>query len=699
MSSTKNTTIKWSDSLEVLYKNPSQSKVLAKLTERNIYTLKDLLWIRPLHCFVPPQPQSFIEMKEGEIYSGWASISRIQTNKNFYLNKKRGGPLLENLKVWIKDELSEQSLLLFWFNTYTHMRKKLEGISSFYFFGKVQNYNHQLTLYNPQVFSSLEELQVTLIQYPTLNGVKSKEIKSLIKKIPDFLWDSIEDSIPLLLRERKNIFTLSKAFSVIHGKKKVKEQKEIDLAIRAIKYHEIFRFQEEIELRKKALEDKKIEPITIDHKFVRDFLGQLNFQLTPDQLKILNHYHQYFQQSHPSRVMLQGDVGCGKSIVMFTLACMVAQQKKQTLIMCPTEVLMQQHYENLLELASPFSLKIGKLHGGQKLTEKKDILDQFSRGDIQILVGTHSLIQKKLESHNLFFVIVDEQHKFGVKQRFHLESYSPSPHVMITSATPIPRSLGLALFGEMDIFTIKTKPLNRKGHKTRIITPSNYELFLKFIHARLEIGEQIYFVAPIISDSEDNHLTSVESLTKEMKKIFSSYKIKSLHGEMTGEMKNKIVREFRNNKIDILISTTVIEVGIDGPNASTIAIFNAERFGLGTLHQLRGRVGRSDKMGFCFLIHKNANEFNEVTQKRLETLEVETDGLKLAEMDLKSRGFGNLLGFEQTGLAEGFYYFHPMTDFQLILEVKNDIHDCLNQDKEYFISFLNQVSQDNIIMT
>ena len=372
--------------------------------------------------------------------------------------------------------------------------------------------------------------------------------------------------------------------------------------------------------------------------------------------------------------LLQGDVGSGKTIVSFIAMYANYLSGYQSALMAPTEILATQHFSNLKDIFKDYNLNMALLTGSTPKKEKDLIYEELKNGDIDIIVGTHALIQEDVTYHNLGLVITDEQHRFGVNQRANLQNKGQKPDTLYMSATPIPRTYALTIYGDMDVSTIKTRPKGRKKIKTVVKNNKEIKDVLEMMYEELKQGHQIYVIAPLIEESENSDLTNVNDLKEKMTLAFGSkYKIDLVHGKMASAAKELIMNEFLQNKVQILISTTVIEVGVDVPNATMMVIFNSERFGLSTLHQLRGRVGRSELQSSCILISDNDT-------KRLEIMESTNDGFEISEEDFKLRGHGDLFGTKQSGDMT-FKIADLKADYKILLQAREDSLEYL-LDKE-----------------
>ena len=442
-----------------------------------------------------------------------------------------------------------------------------------------------------------------------------------------------------------------------------------------LKYEELFEFMFKINYLKE--ENKKVNSgieREIDESKVNDFISHLPYELTKDQVTAVNTIIKDLKSKSRMNRLLQGDVGSGKTIVSFIAMYANYLSGYQSALMAPTEILATQHFSNLKDIFADYNLNMALLTGSTPKKEKDLIYEELKNGDIDIIVGTHALIQEDVTYHNLGLVITDEQHRFGVNQRANLQNKGQKPDTLYMSATPIPRTYALTIYGDMDVSTIKTRPKGRKKIKTVVKNNKEIKDVLEMMYEELKQGHQIYVIAPLIEESENSDLTNVNDLKEKMTLAFGSkYKIDLVHGKMASAAKELIMNEFLQNKVQILISTTVIEVGVDVPNATMMVIFNAERFGLSTLHQLRGRVGRSELQSSCILISDNDT-------KRLEIMESTNDGFEISEEDFKLRGHGDLFGTKQSGDMT-FKIADLKADYKILLQAREDSLEYL-LDKE-----------------
>ena len=508
--------------------------------------------------------------------------------------------------------------------------------------------------------------------YHLTSGLTNKNMALYINMALLSQSKEIHDSIPLKYQEKYNFSNKRMALNIVHNPPSKEKLKE---AMIRLKYEELFEFMFKINYLKE--ENKKANSgieRDIDESKVNEFISKLPYELTKDQVTAVNTIIKDLKSKSRMNRLLQGDVGSGKTIVSFIAMYANYLSGYQSALMAPTEILATQHFSNLKDIFADYNLNMALLTGSTPKKEKDLIYEELKNGDIDIIVGTHALIQEDVTYHNLGLVITDEQHRFGVNQRANLQNKGQKPDTLYMSATPIPRTYALTIYGDMDVSTIKTRPKGRKKIKTVVKNNKEIKDVLEMMYEELKQGHQIYVIAPLIEESENSDLTNVNDLKEKMTLAFGSkYKIDLVHGKMASAAKELIMNEFLQNKVQILISTTVIEVGVDVPNATMMVIFNAERFGLSTLHQLRGRVGRSELQSSCILISDNDT-------KRLEIMENTNDGFEISEEDFKLRGHGDLFGTKQSGDMT-FKIADLKADYKILLQAREDSLEYL-LDKE-----------------
>lgn len=698
----KEINLSWSSTLEDMI-GRSTNKSLLKLQEAKILKLKDLLWIFPLRVVELPPLQSFNYIEEGRIFIGRAKVLNVQARPNFRARGK-GRALLYNIMVYVQDVMSDQILTLKWFNSYGSITSKISKCEYIDFMGEASSFNGQAQLANPEFHEVTDLKSPSLflnttgdlkIQYPTINTVAGSITKKFIDMIPNQMWDEIPDSLNQSLIEKNNFLTLKESFKILHGKIKPNEELE-ERAHQRLIYEEFFDDQLKIFARRSFLKKPNATKFAVSAETFASLTSMYPYELTPDQQSSLNEIRKDLSSGHPMMRLIQGDVGCGKTSVAMIAAMIVINQEAQVAMMCPTEALALQHYESAKELFGEVSIRFELILGSTKTKQKKIIQEKLLNGEIDLIIGTHSLIQDSIEFKNLSLAIIDEQHKFGVGQRIKLTSKGESVHCLIMSATPIPRSLSLTQYGDLDISTIKTMPIGRKGHKTRIVTEETYQQYLNFISTRLSLDEQVYIVTPAINENPDQDFHNLTQTLERYKSYFPKYNVEGLHGQMKPDEKAKAFMDFKNHEIDILVSTSVIEVGINVLNATVISIISPERFGLSSLHQLRGRVGRGDKPGFCFLV--NDKQVSSLSLERLKVIESSTDGFKIAEEDLKIRGEGDLFGTNQSGSQNHKRLANIILHADILNQARADLISLIKNQDPQILKLLEEYTKDQMVL-
>lgn len=501
--------------------------------------------------------------------------------------------------------------------------------------------------------------------YHLCKGITSKQMNAFINVALSVVKEN--NNIPKELISKYNLMSEDEAIRIIHNPK---DEKSLKTALKTLKYEEIFTYMKNIKLLKKKNEiHKDVYKKEISLNMVRDFINSLPFKLTIDQEKIVFKMLDEICGDTLMNRLLQGDVGSGKTIVAFIISYALYTGGYQTSFMAPTEVLARQHYKNACDLFKDTNFKVGLLTGKMTLKEKQKVYEKIEKNEIDMLIGTHALISDKVVWNNLGLVITDEQHRFGVNQRQTLKNKGLNVEVLMMSATPIPRTYALTIYGDTDTSSIKTKPSGRIPVITKVKKEDEIKDVLEGIYKALKNQNQVYVIAPMIEENDDSNYANVYDLKHKFNLAFKNYNVEVLHGKMTNEEKEKVMDEYAKGNIDILISTTVIEVGVDVKNATVMVIFDADRFGLSTLHQLRGRVGRNSIQSYCYLI-------SDKDTKRLKIMEEENDGYKISEADFKLRGQGDLFGSRQSG-ALSFKLSDVRKDYDLLVKVRDDVNELV----------------------
>jgi len=650
-SKTLNTTeLTWHSSLELISKNKKPSSFIENLKSAGIHTLHDLLWILPLRIHKTPENQPFYQANLNEYFKGSGKILHCEIRPAFG-RRGKGNILLYNGFVVVQDNLSTETMTLRWFNLYPNQKKQIEQLDQISFLGVLQEYKTQKQIISPQILSTTSTLTQYILEYPTVNKVPGTQIKKIVEMIPQSLWKEIPQAIPSLGYDKD--INLTEAFSIIHGRypSQYFNQTLKTSAEERLIYEEFLEDQLKILTRRKQIKKKKAQIYDCSESLRNDLFRQLPFKLTIDQEKVLNDIRLDLSSGMPMMRMIQGDVGCGKTIIAYLASEIVIRHNAQVALMCPTEALAQQHFESFTQL-NP-NLKIKLLLGSTKTNLKKEILNEIKTGETSLIIGTHSLFQDSVIFKNLGLAIIDEQHKFGVEQRLKLISKGKGTHSLIMTATPIPRTLSLAQFGDLDISTIKTMPSGRIPIKTRITEKINYPKYIDFIKGRLSMGEQAYFVFPAIEESETLDLQNVKEGFDKYLKIFSSFSVEMLHGQMKSDEKEEVIKRFKEKKVQILISTSVIEVGLNIPNATIMSIYSPDRF---------------------------------------------VDGFVIAQEDLRFRGEGDLFGVEQSGTQTSKKLANLITHGHILEKVIQDLSTLSLSDPAKLSPHFERLAKDQKIL-
>jgi ATP-dependent DNA helicase RecG len=506
--------------------------------------------------------------------------------------------------------------------------------------------------------------------YHTTSNLNRKNLSHYIDEALDTKPEII-DYIPEPIAAKYQFLDKKSSIDIIHHPSEVNTLKK---ALIRLKYEELFMIMLKINILK-INNKNKIEGHSkvVDINAIKSFVDNLPFKLTEDQLKAIEEIIDDIKSDKVMNRLLQGDVGSGKTVVAVVAIYVMFLNHYQSALMVPTEILAQQHYDNIKKLFGDIDINIKLLVGNTSKSEKTAIYNDLANGKIDLIIGTHAIMQSVVAYNNLGLVITDEQHRFGVNQRSNLKNKAVRADVLYMSATPIPRTYALTIYGDMDISNIRKMPKNRKEIITYLKKPDEIKEVLMMIKNELELHHQAYVVAPLIEESENSDLENVNKLKRQFELAFGSvYKIGMLHGKMSPKEKEEIMEAFSNNEINILISTTVIEVGIDVKNATMMIIFDAKRFGLSTLHQLRGRVGRSDLQSYCILI-------SDTEKERLKIMTETNDGFEISEEDFRLRGQGDLFGVKQSGDMT-FKIADLKKDFKILMQARKDAEIFIKND-------------------
>ena len=640
------------------------TKTTKLFKKKNINTVFDLLWSLPRDYTDRTQISKINELQLGKVQTLVVNV------------EKYSFPRIRNLpnKVICGDETGKLECIFF--NSYEgYIRKILPLKSKVTISGKISFYKNKYQITNPtHVSTDINKIKKIHSSYSLTEGLSEKKYLNIVNTVLEKLPDLDEWHDKSVLNKFQNI-SWKESIQKLHDPKNINKKGPF---FDRLAFDEILSsFLISSKVRKSIKKIKKIKK-----KFNVDtgnfITKKLNFNLTVDQINSINEINKDLKSNQKMFRLLQGDVGSGKTIVSLIASLNVISSGFQVSLMAPTEILAQQHLE-LAKKLFPKNVKIEILTSKTDNKERKKIISDLSLNKINFLIGTHSLFQDKIQFKKLGLIIIDEQHKFGVKQRKKLsDKGGVNCDVLVMSATPIPRTMIMTAFGDMDKSIIRSKPRNRKDVITYSKPDNKINEIILFIKKLIKIGEQIFWVCPLIEESKKlDHQSSIKRY-EILKKIFNK-KVGLLHGSLKKEEKDKILTDFLERKIDILVSTTVIEVGIDFPNASAIIIENANKFGLSQLHQLRGRVGRGEKQSYCILLFKST--LSENAKKRINILKKNNDGFKISEEDMKLRGYGELLGFKQSGL-HSFRLADPVQNENLFLLAEKEINRIENNDTD-----------------
>lgn len=562
-----------------------------------------------------------------------------------------------------------------WFNQ-PYLKDKFIIGNKYKFFGKV-SLKAGRVMFNSPVFDVGEKVQNTgriIPIYPLTYNLSQNNLRKIMEEAIKIVYGNLQETLPQYLIKQYNLEDINNATKNIHFPK---EFEDFNIARNRLVFEELLSVQLALlELKNNYITEKK--GIQFDKNVkMSDVINTLPFKLTKAQLRVLEEIDENMESDKVMNRLLQGDVGSGKTVVAMCAAYKAVKSGYQAAIMAPTAILATQHLENFKKILDKLNIKCELLISGITKKKKEDILNRLKNGEIDILIGTHAIIEDNVIFKNLGLVVTDEQHRFGVRQRAKIAEKGNNPDVLVMTATPIPRTLALILYGDLDISIIDELPPNRKKIETFAVDKNMTERVNNFIKKQIDEGRQAYIVCPLVEENEEMDLKSVEALYETYsKEVFPQYKVEYLHGKMKQKEKDNIMERFKNGKIDILISTTVIEVGVDVPNSNIMVVENAERFGLAQLHQLRGRVGRGEYKSYCILKYEGKGE---TIRKRMKVMCETNDGFVISEKDLELRGSGDFFGTMQHGLPE-FKIANLFEDIEMLKKVQVVAMEILEKD-------------------
>lgn len=641
---------------------PAKVKLLNKV---KIFTLNDLITYFPRDYEDRSKPKSIIECIDGEE----CLIEGIAISKVIEIRLKK----MKMYKLMIQDETSKCSVT--WFNQ-PYLKNIFQVGERYKFFGKISNKFGNIEISSP-VFDKGESTNNTgkiIPIYPLTYELSQNAIRKVIENGLIEVNGQLTESLPKYLLDEYNLIGINESIKAIHFPR---DFEEFNKARKRLVFEELLTMQLALLTLKKNYKNSE-KGITFDKSAkMSDVINTLTFKLTNAQLRVLEEIDNDMEKDISMNRLLQGDVGSGKTIVALISAYKAVKSGYQAAIMAPTAILASQHLESFESILKSFGIRCELLISSITKKKKEDILNRLEAGEIDIIIGTHALLEENVKFKNLGLVVTDEQHRFGVKQRTTIAQKGNNPDVLVMSATPIPRTLALILYGDLDISIIDELPPNRKKIDTYAVRKSMEERINNFIIKQIDEGRQVYIVCPLVEENEEMDLKSVVELTEKYKnEVFKNYKIEYLHGKMKPKEKDAIMDEFKKGNINILVSTTVIEVGVNVPNASIMVVENAERFGLAQLHQLRGRVGRGEYQSYCILKYEgNSN----TTRERMKVMCETNDGFVISEKDLELRGAGDFFGTEQHGIPE-LKIANLFEDIEILKSVQSIAIKILEED-------------------
>ncbi|MBU5437749.1 ATP-dependent DNA helicase RecG [Tissierella sp. MSJ-40] len=641
-------------------------KRASKLRRLNINTVEDLLYFVPRDYEDRSKFKTLRECTIGEKTSLEVEVcgppNILRPRKNFSI-----------LKIPIKDESGYGCLV--WFNQ-DYLRDRFAIGNKLIVNGKINKMGMEIQIVNPifEKEGNLKKIGKIMPIYPLTEGLTNNEMINIMTNVLRDNLKKVEEFLPVDLRERLNLLDIKKSLMNIH----FPTNKDQLLRARArLSFEELLTLQLGLFIIKNKANSYN-EGIKFPKvKEIDEFIESLPFKLTEAQKKVFKEIEENMESNKQMNRLVQGDVGSGKTIVAVLAMFKAWKSGFQSVMMAPTEILATQHFESISKFLSSYNVKCELLVGSISNKRKEEILKDLQEGNVDIIVGTHAIIQDNVQFKNLGLAITDEQHRFGVKQRAALSQKGTNPDVIVMTATPIPRTLALILYGDLDISIIDELPPGRKEIETYAVGTDMIKRVNNFVKKQIEEGRQAYIVCPLIEESETLTINAAEELYNNLKEdVFKDLNMGLLHGKMKAKEKDEIMDDFKNHKLDILVSTTVIEVGVNVPNSNIMVIYNAERFGLAQLHQLRGRVGRGNHQSYCILINEGNNK---VARERMRILQQTTDGFKISEKDLELRGPGEFFGTRQHGIPE-LKVANLFTDMEILKIAQREALEIIKED-------------------
>lgn len=659
------------------------SSLAKKFAKKGINTIEDLLFFLPRDYEDRRKLTPIGELREGQRAVVYGEIIKSGV---IYASKRK---IFETL---ITDGTGFLSLR--WFNFKENVWRALYSPGKrLYAIGEVSKFGRRLELIHPETIEEGQEerlegeLGEIVPIYSSVENVPERLVRKIMRTAVEEFASNLKTYVPENFLKKRKLVPIEIAIKSLHLPSKEEDiyllKKEESIYHKSLAYDEFFFLELALGWKRGKIKQEKGISFKIESKLTEEFLKKLPFELTSAQKRVIEEIKKDMSKNRPMNRLLQGDVGCGKTVVAFVSALIAIDNGYQVALMAPTEILAEQHYHNFRQYAQLMGIRVALLTGGIPPAKKREIYHGLTTGFIEFVIGTHALFQEKVDFKKLGLVIIDEQHRFGVLQRAALREKAKGvvPDTLVMTATPIPRTLALTIYGDLDLSIIDEMPKGRKPVITRLFLEYNKHKAYQMAEQELKKGHQVYVILPLIEESEKLDLKAVLTYGKELQeKVFNKYRVGILHGKMSSLEKEKIMHAFKRGELDVLVSTTVVEVGVDVPNATVMIMEHAERFGLSQLHQLRGRVGRSEYQSYCFLIAYNVSIDSEAF-KRLQVLCETNDGFKIAEEDLKLRGPGEFLGTRQSGYLE-FRRADIIKHYEILLWAREDAFKLLEVDPE-----------------
>ncbi len=657
---------------------------LAKLFEKKgIRTVEDALYFLP-RCYEDRRNLKKIsELKTGRKETGFGEI--LLSGVAFYQNKRK-----RVFEVVVGD--GSGVITLKWFHgNERYLKDRFKKGLRLIFSGEVRWFNYQKEIHHPDLEMVDGDIEKDYLNfkrivpiYSETEGLHQRTLRKLIKNILDGYADELSSPIPQEIVERQDLIDFSEAFRRVHFPPDGESIEVLNCqrsdGHRRIIFDEFFFLELGLALKKKGMALETGITFRTEGYLSQKLLNQLSFKLTHAQEKVWAEIREDLERPHPMNRLIQGDVGSGKTVVALLASLYVVQCGYQAAIMAPTEVLAEQHFLNLHRWVEPLGVNVALLTSSIKGSEREDLYDRIRRGDVHLVIGTHAVIQEAVEFNHLGLAIIDEQHKFGVVQRGLLKKKGENPDVLVMTATPIPRTLAMTIYGDLDVSVIDEMPPGRMPVETKVFPEPARERVYRIVEEEVRKGRQAFIVYPLVEESEKLDLKDATRMAEHLQKdVFPDFQISLLHGRMKSDEKEAIMMEYKEGKIQILVATTVIEVGIDIPNASVMVVEHAERFGLSQLHQLRGRIGRGRYPSKCILLAQYRS--SEEARVRLHAMERTNDGFQIAEEDLALRGPGEFFGVRQSGLPD-FRVAHLVRDTPILIEARKEAFRLIQEDPE-----------------